>query len=95
VTISGTEWVQRFAAALGCPAPTEEEVEAILALAGIAAHASERTAAPISAWVAGRAGVALPEARAIAERLAQAAAAATDEETGAAEQSGRGHDAQR
>ncbi|MBV8949307.1 MAG: hypothetical protein JOZ99_00410 [Actinobacteria bacterium] len=63
------EWIGRFAAALGVPAPTDAEFEAVLALAGTAAHASARTAAPVSCWVAGRAGVSLDDARRIADTI--------------------------
>jgi Domain of unknown function (DUF6457) len=48
------EWIKRFAELARVPAPTAQEVEALLALAGIAAHASERTAAPLACWIAGR-----------------------------------------
>jgi hypothetical protein len=63
------EWIARFAAALGAPAPTEAEFDALLALAGTAAHASARTAAPVSCWVAGRAGVSLEEAQRVAAAI--------------------------
>jgi hypothetical protein len=64
------EWVEAFAAALGVPAPSEQEREALLALAGVAAHASERTAAPLSCWLTARAGVPAADALAAAQRLA-------------------------
>ena len=67
---SAAEWVRRFAEALGATPPTDDEVEDLLAIAGVAAHASERTAAPLSTWLAGRAGAPPREARAAAERLA-------------------------
>ncbi|MGH9102513.1 MAG: DUF6457 domain-containing protein [Acidimicrobiales bacterium] len=63
------QWLERLAGALGVPAPTEEERESLLALAGMAAHASERTAAPLSCWLAGRAGVAPDQARQLAKQL--------------------------
>jgi hypothetical protein len=63
-----------FAAEAGVGAPSDEEVQQLLALAGIAAHASERTAAPISCWIAARAGLSPADARAVAARLADAAA---------------------
>ncbi len=72
--MDGTEWIAEFAAEAGISAPTDEEVQQLLALAGIAAHASERTAAPISCWIAARAGLAAADARALAARLADAAA---------------------
>lgn len=67
---TGAEWVQRLAADLGVDPPTPEETETLLALAGVAAHASERTAAPLSTWLAGRAGVAPEEAKRAVDRLA-------------------------
>lgn len=70
MTTTGAEWVQRFAADLGVEAPTAAETESLLALAGAAAHSSERTAAPLSTWLAGRAGVTPDEARRAAVRLA-------------------------
>jgi hypothetical protein len=71
--MTGQEWLEQFAAALDVPAPTDPETDAVLGLAGVAAHASERTAAPISAWLAGRAGIGLDVALEAARRLADAA----------------------
>jgi Domain of unknown function (DUF6457) len=67
---SAREWLASYAAELGTPPPSDEEVEQLLALAGIAAHASERTAAPITCWLAGRAGLAPGDALAAGRRLA-------------------------
>jgi hypothetical protein len=65
-------WLDLYAEALGIDSPTEEQVETLLALAGVAAHASERQAAPVSCWLAAIAGVepaeALARARALADR---------------------------
>jgi hypothetical protein len=63
------EWLEQFAAAAGIPAPTSEEGELLLSLAGIAAHASERTAAPLTCWLAARAGLTAEQALEIASRL--------------------------
>ena len=41
--------------------PDEEEVRGLLDLAGTAAHSSERTAAPIACWLAGRANPSFDE----------------------------------
>jgi hypothetical protein len=49
-------WLTRYADELGVPAPSEEEIERLLALAGVAAHSSERIAAPIACWLTARAG---------------------------------------
>jgi hypothetical protein len=67
--MNAEDWIAAFAAELGRPAPTEQEMSAVLKLASVAAHASERRAAPIACWLAASAGVPLDEARAIAERL--------------------------
>ena len=64
------EWIAAYAARLGAAAPAAGEVDAILALAGVAAHASERKAAPVACWVAARAGVDLERAMTIAQELA-------------------------
>jgi hypothetical protein len=63
------EWIARFAEALGQPAPDEDRMAAILELATVAAHSSERKAAPIACWLAATAGRDVDEARAIAESL--------------------------
>ena len=63
-------WIDRFAEAIGAPPLLDDEIDALLALAGVAAHASERTAAPVATWLAGRAGLSPAEAKTAAERLA-------------------------
>ena len=63
------EWLEAFAAALGRDAPTKEESTAVLKLASVAAHASERRAAPIACWLAATVGMSLDEALALARRL--------------------------
>ena len=55
------EWIAGFAQQLGVEPPSDEEVEQLLALAAEAAHSSERTAAPVACWIAGRSPQALPE----------------------------------
>jgi len=65
-------WIDEFVSASSGNALSEEDRETILALAGVAAHSSERTAAPLTCWVAAAAGlspsVALEIARALADR---------------------------
>lgn len=80
---SAYEWVVRFAEELGTEAPDTTEFNALLGLSSIAAHASERKAAPVSCWIAARAGVTPAEAIAVARRISkdspgEAGAAATD-----------------
>jgi len=69
---SANEWIGEFSRHLGLAAPDEEEVASILALAGLAAHSSERTAAPITCWLAAKAGISVDEAIEVAQRLADA-----------------------
>jgi hypothetical protein len=70
-SLTGEEWLHALATELGVPAPTEQETTDLLALAGIAAHASERVAAPLSCWLAARAGITAAETLAVATRLAE------------------------
>ena len=67
------EWIAAFAAAADAPAPNSAEIDTLLQLAGVAAHASERTAAPITCWIAARAGMSPADALALAESIAAAA----------------------
>ena len=55
--MTGQEWIDAFADHLGVDRPEAAEVEALLDLAGVAAHSSERIAAPIACWLIGRAGL--------------------------------------
>ncbi|MHB1538866.1 MAG: DUF6457 domain-containing protein [Solirubrobacteraceae bacterium] len=72
------EWIAAFAAEIGAEPPSIEQVRQLLELAGEAAHASQRTAAPIACWIARGASVPLDEALAAARRLAAAAAGESD-----------------
>jgi hypothetical protein len=69
VGMTATEWIRAFCAEIEMPPPSEEEIEAILRLAAVAAHSSERTAAPVACWVAGATGKPLAELRETAEAL--------------------------
>ena len=64
------EWIARLAAELGVEPPTPAEIDALLELAGTAAHASERQAAPLSCWLVGVAGVSPEDALRAVTRLA-------------------------
>lgn len=57
-----SEWIEAFAARLGVEPPDEATVARLLDLAGVAAHASERTAAPIACWLVGRTDLSPTEA---------------------------------
>ena len=69
MSTTNAEWIATFAARLGIDAPSDDERDAILALAGVAAHASDRTAAPVACWLAAKAGVAPKGARALALQI--------------------------
>ena len=66
------EWIAQFAEALGQPAPDAAQVKAVLELASVAAHASERRAAPVACWLTAVAGRAPADARAIAQAISEA-----------------------
>jgi hypothetical protein len=68
------EWIASFAQEAGVERPSVLEVRELLELAGVAAHASERTAAPLACWIAGRSDLSLPDLRAAAERIGGASA---------------------
>ena len=63
------EWIERFSASLGTEAPDSTKVEELLALAAVAAHASERTAAPIACYLAGRDGRPVSELKELADEV--------------------------
>ncbi len=65
-------WLAAFAERLGLPAPDPADVEVLLALAGTAAHASARTAAPIACYLVGRAGIDLDTAATLAAAIGDA-----------------------
>ena len=68
---TGREWLASFAADLGLERLDDATVDTLLDLAGVAAHGSERIAAPVACYLVGRAGVdpalALERARALSE----------------------------
>ena len=70
--MSAEQWLRHLAVAIGVPEPTAEERDALLALAGVAAHSSERIAAPLSTWMAGRAALPVIEVRRVVEELGRA-----------------------
>lgn len=66
---SGREWIAAFAEGIGAEPPDETVIEELLDLAGVAAHASERIAAPIACYLVGRAGLDVSEALARARAV--------------------------
>jgi hypothetical protein len=67
--MNAPQWLAAYADKLGIPAPTKDELKAVLDLAGEAAHSSERIAAPVACWLAARAGVDLEEAMRLAKEV--------------------------
>jgi Domain of unknown function (DUF6457) len=70
--MNAQEWLEAYAAEIGVEAPDEETVGELLELAATAAHSSERIAAPIACFMAGRDGRPPAELRAAADRVAEA-----------------------
>ena len=69
---TAAEWARAYAAAAGISPPSPDDIDAQLQLAGVAAHASERTAAPITCWIAAAAGLSPARALTLAESMAAA-----------------------
>ena len=67
--MNANEWLVAFAERVGGSPPSNDEFKLILDLAGVAAHSSERVAAPAACWVAARADVDLVDALAAAREL--------------------------
>ena len=54
--MNAREWIDAFAAEIGADPPTDEELKQVLDLAAVAAHSSERIAAPVACWLGGTVG---------------------------------------
>ncbi len=67
--MNAPDWLATYADKLGVPAPTEDELKTVLDLAAVAAHQSQRIAAPVACWLAARAGVDLDAAMALAREV--------------------------
>lgn len=67
--MTASEFLAAFAAEVGGPIPTADEFDALLELAAIAAHGSERLAAPLACWIAGASGRPVSELLAAAQRV--------------------------
>ncbi len=67
--MNAREWIDAFAAEVGAEAPTNDEMKKLLDLAAVAAHSSERIAAPIACWIGGTTGATIEELQAAAERI--------------------------
>jgi hypothetical protein len=91
--MNAREWIDAFAAKLGAQAPSAREWSELLDLAGVAAHSSERVAAPVSCWVAARAGVTPARALEVARGLAEDGDGRVDAADGEADAAHREADA--
>jgi hypothetical protein len=69
--MNAEDWLSAYAEALGTQPPTPAELDVLLALAGEAAHASERIAAPVACWMAAKAGVAAEDALGVARKIGE------------------------
>lgn len=67
--MDASAWLLAFVTATRGRALTQAETDTILELASVAAHSSERMAAPLTCWVAAAAGMSPTEALAIARSL--------------------------
>jgi hypothetical protein len=70
LSLEAIAWISSFAESLGQPVPTSIEIESLLNLAGVAAHASHRQAAPVACWLAAQAGLSPEAGLAAARQLA-------------------------
>jgi hypothetical protein len=66
------EWLSTYANLLGVAPPTDEEFQSLLDLAAEAAHASERTAAPLACWLSARSGRPIEELLPLARQVSAA-----------------------
>ena len=65
------DWLAAYADRLGIDPPTRDELKAILDLAAVAAHTSERRAAPVACWMSARAGRSLEESLELAREVGE------------------------
>lgn len=63
------EWLRVFCERVGVAPPGDEEMAQLLELATVAAHSSERPAAPLACWAAGRSGRSAAELRDLAREI--------------------------
>jgi hypothetical protein len=68
--MNAKQWLAAYAEKLGTDPPTNGEFKTLLDLAGVAAHSSERVAAPVACWLAAKAGVDVDEAMRLAGEVA-------------------------
>jgi hypothetical protein len=67
--VTREEWVRDFCERIGIDPPSSSEIAALLDLAATAAHGSERPAAPLACWAAGRSGRPAAELQEVAAQI--------------------------
>jgi Domain of unknown function (DUF6457) len=67
--MTAPEWIEVFCQRVGIDAPDDATTAQILRLASVAAHASERTAAPVACYLAGTSGRQLDDIERAAESV--------------------------
>ena len=70
--MNAEQWIAAYASEVGVEPPTADEVATLLELAAVAAHTSERVAAPVACWVSAVAGLPPDESLAVARRVGDA-----------------------
>jgi hypothetical protein len=73
--MTASEFLEAFAAQIGVAPPSPDESGALLELASLAAHSSERLAAPLACWIGGASGLPLADLLDAAHRVAPPEAA--------------------
>ena len=74
--MTADEFLAAFATEIGVAVPDGAAFDELLALASVAAHGSERLAAPLACWMGGLSGLPADELLAAARRIAPPADAA-------------------
>jgi len=70
--MTAQEFLAAFAAEIGVTVPDGPQFDELLALASVAAHGSERLAAPLACWMGGASGRPADELLAAARRIVPA-----------------------
>lgn len=64
------QWLAALADRLGLDELSQSDIDTLLDIASVAAHTSERLAAPLTCYLIGRSGISPTEAKAIADEIA-------------------------
>jgi len=69
--VTAADWLAAFSSELGVPAPDEATITTLLELAGVAAHCSERIAAPIACYLIGAKAMSPIDGLALSKQVSQ------------------------